>query len=258
MKIAILYICTGLYNKFFDEFYKSAEKHLLPDCAKTYFVWTDNAGIADGLSNVEVHQRVCAGFPEDSLFRFEMFLEIETKMSNYDYIYFFNSNALFLSDIGKEILPDECGLVGAKWPRRASQHCLFYPYERNKKSLAYIPPFRGPYAYYMGGINGGTAPKYMEMIRTLARNIRQDYANGIVACFHDESHINRYFWQHKCKVLPFPYCWPEEWESDFAPKIVFRNKVKTDPYFNKGRDRSFKARMKKILNVIGRTIGWFF
>lgn len=257
MKIAILYICTGPYNKFFDEFYKSAEEHLLKEHTKTYFVWTDNENISNGLPNVEIHKRECAGFPEDSLFRFEMFLEAEAKLKKYDYIYFFNSNALFMSDIGEEILPNEYGLVGAKWPRRAEQHYLFYPYERNKKSLAYIPPFRGPYAYYMGGINGGTSSKYLEMIRVLAKNISEDFMNGIVACFHDESHINRYFWEHKCKVLPFSHCWPEEWQSDFTPKIIFRNKVRIDPYFNKGRDRSLKTRMKKVLKFVDNTIKWF-
>lgn len=42
MKIAILYICTGKYNVFFRDFYSSSEKYFLPNCEKTYFVFSDN------------------------------------------------------------------------------------------------------------------------------------------------------------------------------------------------------------------------
>lgn len=43
MRIAILYICTGKYNVFWDGFYKSSEKFFLKDEAeKEYFVFTDN------------------------------------------------------------------------------------------------------------------------------------------------------------------------------------------------------------------------
>lgn len=43
MKIAILYICTGKYNQFWDGFYKSSEEYFLKGKAeKEYFVFTDN------------------------------------------------------------------------------------------------------------------------------------------------------------------------------------------------------------------------
>lgn len=57
------------------------------------------------------------------------------------------------------------------------------------------------------------------MIETLAVNIREDFNNGIVACVHDESHINRYFRDHPCKILTKEYCIPEEFVSeDLKPK----------------------------------------
>lgn len=39
-KVAILYIALGRYTVFWDEFYESAEKHLL-NADKHYFIWTD-------------------------------------------------------------------------------------------------------------------------------------------------------------------------------------------------------------------------
>ena len=258
MKTAILYICTGKYNQFFSGFYDSCEKFFLPEASKTYFVWTDDMTLSKA-ENVTFINRKCQGFPEDSLFRFEMFLEIEEELKSFEYIFFLNSNAEIKNTVGCEILPDDSGLVGAIWSgkRKPLNIPMFYPYERNKKSLAYIKPFKAPYHYYMGGINGGTAKAYLAMITTLASNIRKDYNNGIVALVHDESHINKYFRTHDCKVLSAEYCWPEEWSASFIPIIVFRDKVKLDPYFNKGRDHSLIGKINKSITTIWRAIRWY-
>lgn len=238
-KVAILYICTGKYNQFFKGFYESAEKFLLADAYKHYFVFSDDVNLS-AEDNVTVTYRKCQGFPADSLFRFEYFLEVEDQLKAFDFIYFFNSNSLFLQKVSDEILPDESGLVGALWPwiyvsKGFHTHSpAFWPYEHNKKSLAYISPYeKKPYHYFMGGVNGGTSVEYLKMIKTLANNIRTDYGHGIIAKVHDESHINRYFRDHDCKILGKEYCWPEDWEPDFEPKMIFRNKVKIDESFRK-------------------------
>lgn len=90
MKVAILYICTGKYNQFFQEFFSSCEKFFLPGIEKDYFVFTDNMNICD-IHNVYLRYKQCEGFPKDSLFRFEMFLNIKKELKQYDYIFFFNS-----------------------------------------------------------------------------------------------------------------------------------------------------------------------
>ena len=41
VKIAILYICTGKYSIFWEEFYKSAKKNLFPNSEKHFFVFSD-------------------------------------------------------------------------------------------------------------------------------------------------------------------------------------------------------------------------
>ena len=258
MQIAILYICTGKYKQFFPEFHKSAELFFLKDSSKHYFVWTDDDDLAHDY-NVTIIHKECAGFPEDSLFKFEMFLRIEELLKGYDYIYFFNSNVKFLRHIGKEILPDETGLAMGVWPgRREKQHPMFYPYERNKESLAYVAPYGKEYTYFMGGINGGTSDAYLAMIRTLAHNIRDDYNRGIIAKVHDESHINAYLRSHKCKKLGREFCLPEEWVREHdTPKIIFRNKVLLDTYFNKGRKTNFLYQFRKVLNIVYNAIIWY-
>jgi len=259
MKIAVLYICTGKYNQFFEGFYKSAEKCLLPNYEKHYFVWTDDANLAEGLNNVSVFYKECAGFPADSLFRFEVFLQAEEQLTSYDYIYFFNANALFLRCVGEEFLPDDSGLAMGTWPGRfEKEHPMFHPYERNKKSLAYVAPYGKDYTYYMGGLNGGRSEAYLQMIRTLAYNIRDDYERGIIAKVHDQSHINAYLRIHKCKKLGREFCLPEEWMQEGEnPKMIFRNKVLVDSYFNKGRSFSVIARIRKASNILWDIFRWY-
>lgn len=261
MRLAILYICTGRYAQFFLPFYRSCESFFLPQIQKTYFVWTDDTTIAVGKENVRLLYKEASGFPNDSLFRFEMFLQAQNELESFDYIYFFNSNALFLQPIYEDILPDESGLAIGIWPgKRLHQHPMFYPYERNKESLAYIKPFQKDYHYFMGGINGGTAEAYLNMIKTLSHNIRDDYNRGIIACVHDESHINRYLRDHPCKILDPIYSTPEEYtyhKLSYTPKIIFRDKVKIDPCFDKGRDRSLLGKAKKGFRIIKRAIQWY-
>lgn len=134
--------------------------------------------------------------------------------------------------------------------------CL-YPYERNKNSLAYVAPYGKDYTYFMAGINGGRSKEYLELSRTLSANIRDDYKRGIIAVVHDQSHINAYLRTHKCKVITPEYCWPEEWPADFEPKMIFRDKVKVDTYFNKGRKFDPWSQVKKACGMVLHVIRWY-
>ena len=106
MKVAILYICTGRYAQFFDGFYMSAEQYLLQGIEKHYFVFTDQEQLTEA-DNVELLIRPCRGFPEDSLFRFDRFLEIKDKLKDYDYTFFFNANMRFVAPVGEELLEEQ-------------------------------------------------------------------------------------------------------------------------------------------------------
>ena len=259
MVVGILYICTGKYNQFFSLFYESMQKNFLPNCEKKYFVWSDQDDLTHGLSNVFFTHKECGGFPADSLFRFYIFLQAEDKLKNCDYLYYINANANIIKEIGSEILPDASQLVAVEWPvkYRLLSSSVFYHYERNPKSLAYVKPFDGPYKYYMGGLNGGTAEAYLTMIHELSENIKVDYSNGIIACSNDESHLNRYLHDNLCKVLPYGYCWPEEWNSPSNTKILFRNKIKLDSYFNKGRNIGAWGRIERLWYLTTRALRWY-
>lgn len=257
MKVAILYICTGKYNQFFKDFYESSEKYFLKGIANIeYFVFTDDLNLSK-FNNVHLFKKECRGFPMDSLFRFDMFLSIKDKLKKFDYLFFFNANMLFVSSVGIEILPKNNGLVAVLHPGYYKKFSFFFPYDRNKKSTAYIPPFKQKYRYYMGSLNGGTFDSYMNLVQECSKNIHYDYDRNYIALFHDESHLNKYLSEHDCMGLSPAYAYPEGAHFPFSPKIILRDKVKIDSYFNKGRDFSIKGRLKKIIEIVYRAVMWY-
>lgn len=257
MKIAILYICTGKYVQFFKDFYESTERYFFAGKAqKEYFVWTDDTHLTTD-NNVHLIEKRCEGFPKDSLFRFEMFLQVKEEILKCDYVYFFNSNALFVKPVGEEVLPDKTGLVATLWGKRNEKPAFLFPYERNRKSKAYIPPHKGPYHYVAGNFNGGNVLEYMKLATILAQDTRDDYSRGIVACVHDESHLNKYMHEHGCKILDARFCWPEEWKLNEETTIMLRNKTRLDNYFNKGRDLSVQGKIKKAFRIMWSVVRWY-
>jgi hypothetical protein len=48
------------------------------------------------------------------------------------------------------------------------------------------------------------------MAQSIRKSIDTDIANGVVALWHDESHLNRYLYDHPpAKTLTPAFCWPD-------------------------------------------------
>jgi len=226
MKIGILYICTGKYTIFWNEFYQSAQQFLLPEDEKYYFVFSDGEINTYNNPNVTVIYQEKLGWPFDTLYRFKIFLKAEEQLKEMDFLYFFNANLVVKESIGREILPlDDEDLAVTLHPGFFDKPRELFTYETRKESTACITPDKGE-NYIAGGLNGGRAESYLTMIRALARNIDTDYKKSIIALWHDESHINHYILDKKVKILSPAYLYPEGWELPFEQKILILDKSK--------------------------------
>ena len=224
MKIGILYICTSKYTIFWDSFYRSAEKFLLPEHEKHYFVFTDSTINTYGNPLVTIIYQEKLGWPFDTLYRFKIFLKAEDNLLKMDYLFFFNSNLVIEQVVGDEILPSEDEeLIVTRHPGFFAKKRKEFTYEKRKKSTAYISPKEGE-VYIAGGLNGGTAQKFLKMAKVLSAKIDEDYTKKIVAVWHDESHINRYIIDKKVKILSPSYLYPEDKNIPFEKKIIILNK----------------------------------
>ncbi len=222
-KVAVLYICTGEYIYFWKKFYYSMRKFFLPGADVHYYVFTDAEKVV-GEKKENVHRvfQKQLGWPYDTLRRFEMFLGIEEELQQYDYLFFFNSNIVVKKKIQKEdFLPTpKERLVFTKHPGFYAKDNTEFTYERNPESLAYIPEGEGN-VYVAGGLNGGETKAFLEMAKELQRRIKLDEEKGIIAIYHDESHINRYVYElEDYKLLHPGYLYPEDWKMPFQ-KVCF-------------------------------------
>lgn len=227
MKIAILYICTGKYDVFWEGFYRSSEEFFLTNHEKHYFVFTDSTFIKAENDRIHIIYQESLGWPYNTLLRFQFFLKAEKELEEFDYIYFLNSNMRFLTQVGEEALPSEKedGLLAVLHPGYFDKTANNFPYERRKKSLAYIKHGAGKH-YFMGGFNGGKAINYLDLIKTLNQNIQDDLSRKVIAVWHDESHLNAYLLNKNNRILSPAYGFAEDWPLPFEPKIVILDKTK--------------------------------
>lgn len=229
-KIAILYIATNDYKILWNEFYTSCEKYFLPDQEKHYFIFTDDASYFLDIPNSHIYIIEHEAWPYPTLKRFQYFLMAQDELGNMDYIYFFNSNMLFVDYIDNEILPEDLHdivVVKHPWYFTLKDNKKF-PYDRQSESLAYIPYWLGD-VYIMWWLNWWKSKEYLDMVKELDKNTKIDLKNNIIAKWHDESHINNYILnKNNIKIL-----WPEYWSlpkryfyhPSIKPKLLIRDKI---------------------------------
>lgn len=227
MKIGILYICTGKYDVFWNDFHQSAEEFLMPDTEKHYFVFTDSTQIQSDSRVHKIYQERL-GWPKDTLMRFHLFLTIEDQLKQMDYLFFFNANYTFIKKItSEELLPagNDNYLTGQIHPVAYYKKRKDYNYETNPTSTACVNENEGTY-YFAGGLIGGRTTEFLKMCHQLKNNIDKDFENDIVAVWHDESHINKYFSVTEPKKLHPGYCYPQNWYLPFEQKTLLLDKNK--------------------------------
>jgi hypothetical protein len=204
-KILLNLIATNKYISFLDVICPSIEDLFFPGCEVTVLVHT-NLDLPDDLDrysriNFSKNHIDHENWPFTTLKRFHYFLESKDLLSQQDYCFYIDVDSKFIKSITESLLP-ESGMVGTIHP------CLFdgpgTP-DRNPNCLAYIP-FGSNNRYFCGGFFGGSSDKFIEMSEKIKNNIDQDLSNDIIALWHDESHLNRYFFDNPpSKILDHPF-----------------------------------------------------
>ena len=125
-----------------------------------------------------------------------------------------------VSYVGEEILTD---LLGVQHPGFWEESKRSGTPEPRKESTAYVEPNKIK-QYCCGGFNGGKPINFLTMSEVIANNINKDAESDIVALWHDESQINKYFLERLDMVHTYgsEYAFPEVFKDycQFSPKIV--------------------------------------
>lgn len=233
-KIALISICLNppywIYQKAMVE---SARKFFLKGHQVDFFSWTDQPKI--DYEGTIIPTEPCE-WPIPTLMRYNLFLGQEEKLAEYDYVFYCDSDMLFVSRVGDEILGD--GLTAAAHPMYYLRKEYMHPYEPNPDSKAFIPalgrflenPKRFEPFYAAGGFQGGRADKFIEAMKVMKKNIDTDFTTGYIARWNDESHWNRYLFDNPPSIFLSPsYVYPDSlnkayyqklWGRNFVPKLV--------------------------------------
>lgn len=252
--IAILYFCTGTYDRYRAGFYESSEKYFFSDqnIEKHYYVWTDSKILlSQKLPNVTFIYQEALWRPNQTLYRFRIFLWQEDKLKNHDYIVFFNANFQFKNKVSiEEFLPSwEQNYMALLHFSYFDKQPNTFPYERSSNSQAYIPYDSGQY-YYLWALNGWISDAYLKLCKQCDERIQQDEKNNIVPLRHDESILNKFLLNRTdIKNLDISYGYPEAgWFPKFPAKIISRSKEIF--IWSKDKLRNSKKPKVSILKII--------
>lgn len=229
--VAVIFIGTDKYLNFIPSWYNSCEEKLLPDHKKQYFVFTDG-DLQDIPENISVYKQEHQSWPFITLLRFDTILKARTELEDYDWILFIDADMMVVDTVQPEEIFTDKKYIGVHHPC----HYLQMPphnqppgaFETSKLSLAGIQDTDDTSVYYQGCVWGGMVPDVVEMMEELAGRIQQDLEKNVIAQWHDESHLNKFYAERsdQVNVLSPSFAFPEDFAShcDFSPKIVHLSK----------------------------------
>lgn len=227
MKLAVIFIGTGDYINFLPTWYESCEKYLVPQTEKQYFVFTD--GELEGTPNniISYHQKHLP-WPHITLHRWDTVLKAKDSLIEFDYLLFLDADMRVVDNVLEEDLFTDKKYIGVHHP------CHFlgmephtkYPgaFETNPESRASIKEEDDISIYWQGCLWGGKVPYVIDMIEELDFRTRDDKSRDLIAVWHDESQMNKFFIENKTEVhtLSPQFAYPEVFSNhcNFEPKIV--------------------------------------
>ncbi len=227
MKVAIAFIGTNKYLNFLPQYHENITKYFLPNTEKVFLVFTDGDG--DFPRDVKYYNQEHLEWPYITLKRFEIINKARKVIDDCDWLVFIDADALPVTTITEEEFFTDKPLFGVHHPCHAlKMHPHTEPpgaYEQNSKCEAYVDVSQGlPPVYWQGCLWGGKVPEVCAMIDELEARVNRDLENNIVAVWHDETQINKYFLERIDDVHTFgpEYAFPEVFEQHctFEPKIV--------------------------------------
>lgn len=182
MKACLICVVSGsVYERYAERLFASAEGKFPGDCR--------------ALPGRE-------GWPDATLYRYHVLLEYD--WSAYNYLYLCDADMLFAAKVGREILSP---LVATAHPGYVHMRKNL-PYEKRPQSAAFV--HKGT-TYYAGGFVGGKREAFLDLARGIKNQIDRDDANGIVARWHDESHLNAQLaLLPPTRTLSPSYCYPDD------------------------------------------------
>lgn len=221
MKLAIAIISTGNYNKLSD---------VLISSIKTFLKNADIFLFTDVLRNDTKSFKIQdEEWPFVTLKRFDILREMYRYKKEYDFILYLDADMEIVEDIPEVVFNSlNSKYVGVSHPANYIYR-NFWPVETNRLSTAFLDPNNAG-LYCQGCLWGATSESFEEMNESLRSGVQKDLENNIVAIWHDESHLNRFFNENSSdlRVLTPSFAYPENWHLPLPKIIIHKDKNMID------------------------------
>lgn len=223
--VKIFTISTNNYRYFTEDFLQSFQSLFLPNINKDFFIFTDyiDNPIYNNYNANPIyinHEK----WPLITLKRYHAIDNISNSISEKDLCIFADIDLKVISKIDKLEIGTFFGVLHPGNYLINNTDSL----ETNEESLAFVSKSDIPdgYKYIQGCLWGGIGQDFVDMIRTLKENTEKDFINGIVAKWHDESHLNKFCINNftKFKFLSSSYAYPEKWNLPIEKIIIHKDK----------------------------------
>jgi len=208
LSAAIIFIGTNKYLNFFPKYYETCEEFLFPDLRKQYFVFTDGELGGELPENITHVPIVHKDWPAITLERFHTILQAEDLLKEHEWLLFLDADMRVDSVVfSEEVLDDDKDFVAVHHP--CHYNTGTGTFERRPESEACVTGEHPQ--YYQGCLWGGKMEAVIPMMKLLRDRVDKDYSNDIIAVWHDESHLNRFFIENQDRVhaIPPDYAYPE-------------------------------------------------
>ena len=227
MKVAITFIGTNRYLDFLPKYYEHIEKYFLPNTEKVFLIFTDGE-LNELPNNIKVYHQEHLEWPYITLKRFEILNKAREEIEHCDWLVFLDADTRVVDTVTEEEFFSDKPYFGVHHPCHAlkMQPHTEYPgaFETNTNSRAGVTEEDDTSMYYQGCLWGGRVPEVMDMIEELDSRVEEDLSNDVIAVWHDESQLNKFYSEVKEDVhlLGPEYAYPEVFKDycNFDPKIV--------------------------------------
>jgi len=251
--IAVLTVATNRYLDYWKDMAESADRSLSPGSRLVFYVFTDRPEEAQLVGKSLLRSTVVPiqipplGWPEATLLRYALFRD-SWNLVNEELVIHLDADMLVTSRTLIHPAPTEwpngIALVrhpGFRRPKFMQRLRLYFEsptmlkgdvqmrirlgalgsWETAPESKAYVPR-RMRHTYVCGGTWMGCRNSIGQMIRTLADRTQDDLNSGLIATWHDESHLNWFASTHSVELMDSQKCYAPGYPNlkDLTAEIV--------------------------------------
>lgn len=204
----VLMIATNNYISYAQASIQSIKSSLFTENPGQVLIFTDNpesfSKYSDNRVLVETVQIPSLGWPEATLLRYAIFSKHWSRVSG-EYVIYLDADTKVsgepqITDVNFEELRNGVGLV--KHPgyfkagiiKGIKARSPLGTWETRRSSRAFVPIWKRG-SYVCGGVWMGRSESIEQLVKVLSSRVQEDTNNGVMAKWHDESHIN--WWKSK-------------------------------------------------------------